>query len=100
MWISINRELAQRAIVAFRKVHRNQDAQIFEEEINSAAADPKTIEKYRIAANEFNRDDGELEFDDDAVVSSSDEGAYVMAWKWVDKDEAGIDVRVDASRVN
>ena len=28
--------------------------------------------------------DGEIEFDDDAAVSSSDSGAYVMGWVWVD----------------
>lgn len=28
--------------------------------------------------------DGECEIDDDAVVSTSKEGAYVQAWVWVD----------------
>lgn len=29
--------------------------------------------------------EGEIEIDDDAVVSTSKEGAYVQAWVWVDK---------------
>lgn len=28
--------------------------------------------------------DGECEIDDDAVVSTSKEGAYVQAWVWID----------------
>lgn len=40
--------------------------------------------RYRAAAQDlpFVRD-GECEIDDHAVVSASDEGAYVMAWVWV-----------------
>lgn len=30
--------------------------------------------------------DGHLEIDDDAVVSESEEGAYVQAWVWVPKE--------------
>ncbi len=39
---------------------------------------------YRAAAADLNFvRDGECEIDDHAVVSASDEGAYVMAWVWV-----------------
>lgn len=31
--------------------------------------------------------DGQCEIDDCAVVSASDDGAYVMAWVWVEGDE-------------
>ena len=31
--------------------------------------------------------DGDINIDDDAVVSESDEGAYVAAWVWVPKGE-------------
>ena len=35
--------------------------------------------------------DGDLECDDDAIVSKGDAaGAYVMTWKWVSDEEAGI----------
>jgi hypothetical protein len=31
--------------------------------------------------------DGDLEIDDDAVVSLGfDDGAYIMCWKWIDND--------------
>lgn len=39
------------------------------------------------AAFEQKHRDGELEIDDTTVVSDSDDGAYVMAWVWVDKDD-------------
>jgi hypothetical protein len=45
---------------------------------------------YIKAAHENHYREGELEFDDSAVVSESDdEGAYVMAWVWVTDEEAG-----------
>lgn len=34
--------------------------------------------------------EGELEVDDSAIVSASDDGAYVMAWLWVENADAGI----------
>ena len=66
-------------------------------------SDPATKdERYREAARELNFvNDGECEVDDHGVVSWSDEGAYVMAWVWVDRsavegkqpdEEAEIDV--------
>lgn len=40
--------------------------------------------------------DGEIEVDDDASVSVSDDGgAYVMAWLWVYNHDAGIEVEED-----
>jgi hypothetical protein len=45
---------------------------------------------YREAARQHARD-GELEVDDHAIVSfSDDEGSYVAAWIWVTDEEAGI----------
>lgn len=44
-------------------------------------------EPYRKYAEDRLHKDGDLEFDDDAVVSlGADDGAYVMAWKWVDDE--------------
>lgn len=34
--------------------------------------------------------DGELETVDPVVVSYSDEGAYVLAWRWISASEAGV----------
>ena len=43
------------------------------------------------AAAEIYGCDGELEFDDTLVVSNGDDpGAYVMCWRWVTDEEAGI----------
>lgn len=39
--------------------------------------------------------DGELEFDDDAVVSTCDAGAYVLAWVWVDRDNVRVEGYVE-----
>lgn len=44
--------------------------------------------RYVALAKDLARD-GELEIDDDAIVSgSSDAGDYVMAWVWVDDPES------------
>jgi len=42
---------------------------------------------YVKAAQEQYQRDGEIEVDDIAVVSDSENGAYVMAWVWVGEDE-------------
>ena len=34
--------------------------------------------------------DGDIDIDEDAIVSISDEGAYVMGWFWVNFDREGI----------
>lgn len=51
-------------------------------------------EAYLAAAKEAVRNkEGELEVDDDAVISAGgDPGAYVMAWLWVPNEDAGIPV--------
>jgi hypothetical protein len=42
---------------------------------------------YGRAAFKHYRDEGELEFDDNLVVSEGgDPGAYVLAWRWVSDD--------------
>ena len=47
---------------------------------------------YRAAAEELDfLRDGECEIDDHAVVSASDECAYVMAWVWVYADDHEVD---------
>lgn len=45
----------------------------------------------KAAFDNYHRD-GEIEVDDPAVLSQSDEGAYVMAWVWVSNEDAGFDV--------
>lgn len=54
--------------------------------------------KYRAAARRIHHQGGELEIDDNAVVSlGSDPGAYVAAWVWVPNHEAGISGEGDES---
>lgn len=36
--------------------------------------------------------DGDLDFQSDGMVSRGDDGAYVMAFLWVDNAEAGLDL--------
>lgn len=58
--------------------------------------DPENAEVYRSAADEKFARDGEIEFDDDAVVSLGDDpGAYVQGWIWVDNETAGIQTEED-----
>ncbi|MFN0132851.1 MAG: hypothetical protein ACKVW3_10050 [Phycisphaerales bacterium] len=42
------------------------------------------LEIIRLARNEYQNYDGDIEIDDNAVVShGTDNGAYVQAWVWV-----------------
>ncbi len=62
--------------------------------VDAADAEPFVDGLYRRAAKACQRD-GELEIDDDAIVSGSDEGdergAWVAAWLWIGDDDAGFD---------
>ena len=50
------------------------------------------LDRLYIAAAQEKSREGELEIDDCAATSKgSDDGAYVMAWLWVDNSEAGIE---------
>ena len=35
-------------------------------------------------------EEGDLEMDGNVVISENDDGAYVMAWKFVSKEDAGL----------
>jgi hypothetical protein len=48
---------------------------------------PLTANYLASAKDEWHRD-GEVEIDDDAIVSESEEGAYVQAWVWVGRPDA------------
>lgn len=49
---------------------------------------PPNAEGWVQAARDRHQDDGEVEVDDLAVISlSEDGGAYVMAWVWVDDED-------------
>ena len=50
------------------------------------------VRKIRILAKTTLEKDGELEIDDNAVISESDDnGAYVQAWVWIDFDGTQFD---------
>ena len=62
----------------------------FQERLDDEAENHDVYEKYRAAADEQGSE-GDLEFDEGAVVSiGEDAGAYVMGWKWVPADGAGL----------
>ena len=52
----------------------------------------KSDEWFRIRAKELYHDEGEIEVDDNALVSAGDgDGAYVQAWVWVPSEEEQIE---------
>jgi hypothetical protein len=58
---------------------------------DNAQEDPD-FGKYRDAAKKLHHREGELEIDDDAIVSKGeDPGAYVQAWIWVSNSDAGVE---------
>jgi hypothetical protein len=76
------------SIKAGSELHQRAAAQIAQDTL-----EPHQI-KYLKYAMEHLHEDGDLEFDDDAAVSlGDDDGAYVMCWKWVSSEAAGIPSR-------
>lgn len=89
MWIRIDR-VGEDAIVALRKLNEIELADALENAANRA--DDELAEVFRSAARKKFGVEGDLEFDDDAVISKGDaSGAYVMAWKWVENGDAGFE---------
>lgn len=80
-------ENSARALVA--AVAAGDDAQQREalkglhEAVLCADVDHDSNKAWRLAADSTYVSDGEIEVDDDAVVSVGEEGAYVAAWVWV-----------------
>lgn len=72
---------------------RGKMEKIFEEEMNPAQQ--SAVKAYLEAAGAYCVD-GDLELDGDAEVSLGDDpGAYVMMWKWIDAEEAGLETGDD-----
>lgn len=55
--------------------------------------DPETVTFREAAGAEYAND--EVEIDDDAMISRSDNGAFVQAWVWVSNEEAGVEGESD-----
>lgn len=73
---------AQHSLTAVHKRHVLRGLDV-------ALADPRDLVggvAYRKAAKSQYHSEGQVEIDDDALVSESEEGAYVQAWVWVPKE--------------
>jgi len=58
--------------------------------LKKVRAEKEKRQAFRQYAREQINQEGDLEFDKDAMVSLSDEdgrGAYVECWKWIDQDD-------------
>lgn len=55
-------------------------------ELLGAYEDQERARKYREAARRLYARDGEIEVDDEDIVSFAEDGAYVQAWVWVGED--------------
>lgn len=87
MWVQLSPEHVERARAALATIHPDIAERLHH--YQELEKDPLTA-LFR-AASVDDGDDGTLEFDDDAVVSISDDGgAYVMSWSWVSNADAGI----------
>ena len=89
-WISFtNDELtALQDILQNGVSYLDPNRQLILDRINQYTAPAAKDQTYRHAAELQNCvREGECEIDDHAVVSASDEGAYVMACVWVPKEE-------------
>jgi hypothetical protein len=84
MWFQFSDEDASVAIKALERAGAMDLAWKLRE--RQEATTSGDWEDIRQQASEEHERDGECEIDDDAVVSASDKGAYVMAWVWVDGD--------------
>lgn len=96
MWINLSKDQLQLIHAALGRVSVPEARQAREEidRAVKASFDPANaawVEK----AKELHQDEGSVEVDeqgdDSALVSFSDEGAYVMAWVWVGNADMGIE---------
>jgi len=84
MWISLEADLFREAVISGQKdvaIHM-----VLEAMAKTAPGPNDKAYRDAVAVSE-----GELEVDDDAVVSlSDDDGAYVQTWTWISDVEAGL----------
>jgi hypothetical protein len=95
MFIQLTKEQLQliRTTISVSLPHLT-DAKIIVQDIDARLAeafDPEN-DQWIQRAREIHQEDGVCEIDDQsdgsAMISHSDEGAYVLAWAWVDNNEA------------
>lgn len=88
MWVQLN-EKEMRTVLAALRVTNNAE---LAKSIEKSVEDPENAQLYRSAIDDKLGRDGEIEFDDDAVVSKGDDaGAYVQGWLWISDEDAGIE---------
>jgi len=91
MWINVPGDDLKIALCHLRSC--GPAAEAIAKRIEESVANRKDpqLAEYVGAAIELFAKDGELEVDDDAVVSKGgDAGAYVMCWRWVSDEDAGV----------
>lgn len=91
MWVDISREIIDEIVAYLRQTGRQGVATLLQRnaEIEDTSAD--VISKYREAARRLYHWGGRLEVDGNAAVSLGDDaGAYVMCWRWITDEEAGV----------
>jgi hypothetical protein len=97
MWINLRPDQLAMLKSLLPKVRSRQHksairALLSEISVATAKQENPTLRKYADAAQAEYHEEGELEFDDGAVVShGEDAGAYVMCWRWVDDETAGVE---------
>ncbi|PZR92023.1 MAG: hypothetical protein DI537_14450 [Stutzerimonas stutzeri] len=92
MWINLDKdqlELVKATLSVMPQTHPVTAGII--RKIDETIADAAEPGGWADKARELYGEDGKVEIDGDAVVSTGeDPGAYVMAWVWVTEDEMGI----------
>lgn len=86
--------LTDEQVAKFRKMFPFEEHPHFDTPIEFAAAvkhfhDPEDAGWIAMAQERY-QDYGSIEIDDDAILSKSDEGAYVMAWVWISNEDMGV----------
>ena len=85
MWVQLDEEHVERLMRIARAAGQRDVAEKLQHRLDVDAKDARSLTRYRGAAEAIYGNEGEFEFDDDAVVSGGTaDGAYVMGWRWVD----------------
>lgn len=79
------RKLAKKAA---RGAYEEKDVLAIIEAVKKCDTPDPITDQYRQKAKSIWEDEGQIEIDQNAVVSESENGAYVQAWVWVEKDDS------------
>jgi hypothetical protein len=88
MWVQLDREQIERLLVLAHDNELPDVAEKLQNYLDLEAKESPSTRQYLQAAKQLYGREGELEFDDDTVVSGGvGEGAYVMAWRWIEDSD-------------